>query len=239
MDPVGFLDILTLSVGMSFGPRNRDNSDIASRNRSHSVQNTPTPIVDTCIRWPCNINIYTHYDLRQPVALNLKTYGPFVWGIHWSPVNSPHKGQWRGALVFSLICAWINGWANTLNAGDLREREREREREKERGRERREERRYRGEVSRETERRFKIDNINRIPVVSCWCYWYYIQEYIPSPRNSSKYMIRDIFENHSNKHVEKYVFVCQTDYAKSPTRTTMRRGGKWCAIFYNNTHSVP
>ena len=26
-----------------------------------------------------------------------------------SPVNSPHKGQWRGALIFSLICAWING----------------------------------------------------------------------------------------------------------------------------------
>ena len=23
--------------------------------------------------------------------------------------NSPHKGQWRGALMFSLICAWING----------------------------------------------------------------------------------------------------------------------------------
>ena len=33
---------------------------------------------------------------------------PFVWGIHRSPVNSPHKGQWRGALMFSLICVWIN-----------------------------------------------------------------------------------------------------------------------------------
>ena len=30
---------------------------------------------------------------------------PFVRGIHRSPVNSPHKGQWRGALVFSLICS--------------------------------------------------------------------------------------------------------------------------------------
>ena len=28
-------------------------------------------------------------------------------GIHRSPANSPHKGQWRGALVFSEICAWI------------------------------------------------------------------------------------------------------------------------------------
>ena len=26
------------------------------------------------------------------------------------PVNSPHKGQWRGALMLPLICAWINDW---------------------------------------------------------------------------------------------------------------------------------
>ena len=41
-------------------------------------------------------------------------YWPFVRGIH------PHKGLWRGALIFSLICAWINGWVNNLEAGDLR-----------------------------------------------------------------------------------------------------------------------
>ena len=39
---------------------------------------------------------------------------------HRPPVNSPHKGQWRGALIFSLICSWINGWANNRDAGDLR-----------------------------------------------------------------------------------------------------------------------
>ena len=27
-------------------------------------------------------------------------YWPFVQGIHRSPVNSPHKGKWRGALMF-------------------------------------------------------------------------------------------------------------------------------------------
>ena len=32
-------------------------------------------------------------------------YWPFVQGIQRSPVNSPHKGQWRGALMFYLICA--------------------------------------------------------------------------------------------------------------------------------------
>ena len=34
-------------------------------------------------------------------------YWPFVRGIHRWPVNSPHKGQWHRALVFSLICAGI------------------------------------------------------------------------------------------------------------------------------------
>ena len=37
----------------------------------------------------------------------LSCYWPFVWGIHQSPANSSHKGQWRGALMFSLICIWI------------------------------------------------------------------------------------------------------------------------------------
>ena len=37
-------------------------------------------------------------------------YWPFLRGIHRSPVKSPHKGQWRVALMFSLICAWINIW---------------------------------------------------------------------------------------------------------------------------------
>ena len=47
-------------------------------------------------------------------------YWPFVRGIHLSPVNSPHKGQWRRALMFTLICAWINGCVNNREAGDLR-----------------------------------------------------------------------------------------------------------------------
>ena len=42
-------------------------------------------------------------------------------GHQWiPPVNSPHKGQWRGALMFSLICTWINGWVNNREAGDFR-----------------------------------------------------------------------------------------------------------------------
>ena len=51
---------------------------------------------------------------------HFRRYWPFVWGIRRSPPNSPHKGQWRGALIFSLICAWINGWVNNREVGDLR-----------------------------------------------------------------------------------------------------------------------
>ena len=40
--------------------------------------------------------------------------------LHWSPVNSPHKGQWHRALIFSLIYAWTKSWVNNWNDGDLR-----------------------------------------------------------------------------------------------------------------------
>ena len=44
----------------------------------------------------------------------------FVRGNHRSLVDSPHKGQWRGMLMFSLICTWTNSWANDRDAGDLK-----------------------------------------------------------------------------------------------------------------------
>ena len=62
--------------------------------------------------WPYNDDVikWKHFPCHWP----------FVRGIHRSPVNSPHKGQWSGALIFFLICAWINGWVNNGEAGDLR-----------------------------------------------------------------------------------------------------------------------
>ena len=51
---------------------------------------------------------------------NFRVTGP-LWGestgYRWIPLT---KGQWRGALMFSLICDWTNGWANNRGAGDLR-----------------------------------------------------------------------------------------------------------------------
>ena len=46
-------------------------------------------------------------------------YWPFVRGSHPSSVKSPHKGQWRGALMFSLICAGTNCSANYREANGL------------------------------------------------------------------------------------------------------------------------
>ena len=38
-------------------------------------------------------------------------------GHRWIPLT---KSKWRGALMFSFICAGTNGWVNNREAGDLR-----------------------------------------------------------------------------------------------------------------------
>ena len=60
----------------------------------------------------CTISV-EHGDVIK--CKHFPRYWPFVRGIHRS-----HKGQWRGALMLSLICAWINGWVNNRETGDLR-----------------------------------------------------------------------------------------------------------------------
>ena len=64
--------------------------------------------------WSC----YNHDDVIK--WKHFTRYWPFVRGIHRSAVNYPHKGQWRGAWMFSLICAWKHVWVNKRKAGDLR-----------------------------------------------------------------------------------------------------------------------
>ena len=63
--------------------------------------------------WP-----WCHDDVIK--GKHFPRYWTFGCGIHRWPVNSPLIGQWRWALMFSLICAWINGWVNNGEAGDLR-----------------------------------------------------------------------------------------------------------------------
>ena len=61
-----------------------------------------------CLSW-WRHQIETYSALLAICAGNSPVHGEF-----------PHKGQWRGALMFSLICAWINDWVNNGKAGDLR-----------------------------------------------------------------------------------------------------------------------
>ena len=63
-------------------------------------------------------NVYSTWRRHQMEYF--PRYWPFRRAVHSSPVNSPHNGQWRRALIFSLICAWINGWVNNREDGDLR-----------------------------------------------------------------------------------------------------------------------
>ena len=66
---------------------------------------------------PCRPSNFTAWWRHQ-----METFSALlaiVRGIHRSPANSPHKGQWREALMFSLICARINDWVNNGEAGDL------------------------------------------------------------------------------------------------------------------------
>ena len=72
-----------------------------------SISRMPTDEIDT-----------VHDDVIK--RKHFPRYWPFVRGIHRFPANSPHERQWRGALMVSLICVWINGWVNNREAGDLR-----------------------------------------------------------------------------------------------------------------------
>ena len=68
--------------------------------------------------WGQGVSVVVHDDVMK--WKHFPRYSPFVRGTHRSPVNYPNKGQWRQAVMFSLICAWINGWVNNREAGDKR-----------------------------------------------------------------------------------------------------------------------
>ena len=77
----------------------------------------PPPAWFTNQLWWAESSYLAHDDVIK--WKNFPRYWPFVRGIHRSPVDSPHKCQWHGALMFSVICAWTNDWANNWDAGDL------------------------------------------------------------------------------------------------------------------------
>ena len=76
------------------------------------------PMIWRHISYVCTMLFFMHDDVIK--WKHFPRYWPFVRGIHRSPVNSPHKGQWRGALMFTLICVRKISWVNNREAGDLR-----------------------------------------------------------------------------------------------------------------------
>ena len=92
--------------------RNKALADYFSRSKKHRYLHS---FVTSCTIWSDHSwhgeNQY-HDDVIK--WRHFPCYWPFVRG------NSPHKGQWRGASMFSLICAWINAWVNNRKAGDLK-----------------------------------------------------------------------------------------------------------------------
>ena len=62
-----------------------------------------------------NVDATMHVDDTAKVCLWLspkKNYDVIKWK-HFPPYWS-HKGQWRRALMFSFLCAWINGWETIM-----------------------------------------------------------------------------------------------------------------------------
>ena len=61
--------------------------------------------VACCLLGDCTWS-HRHHNIAHDDVIKWKhfpSYWPFVRGIHRSPVNSPHKGQWRGALIFFYL----------------------------------------------------------------------------------------------------------------------------------------
>ena len=69
-----------------------------------------------CVKWNINrhgwwwhlVVMDNHFMMRSSNGKKNPRYWPRGAGNHRSPVNSSHKGQWRGPLMFSLICTWLS-----------------------------------------------------------------------------------------------------------------------------------
>ena len=73
----------------------------------HTTRNRPLLITYNTKYKANNVWNVSHYsDIHDDVIKwkHFPGYRPFVRGIHRSSVTSPHKGQWCGALMFTLIC---------------------------------------------------------------------------------------------------------------------------------------
>ena len=105
--------------GLSGENKIGSNNDFAPTRRQAIIWAIIHKLTDARMRHSASMRL--NWDHDGVIKWNhVPRYWTFVWEIQRWPVNSPHKGQWRGAFMFSSICAWINGWVNNCEAGDLR-----------------------------------------------------------------------------------------------------------------------
>ena len=82
---------------------------------------SPSMVVWLNWRWTLGMDKSLHPQQTMDVHADVIKWNTFLLlahceGNHQSPVDSPHEGQWRRALMLSLICARTNGWANNRDA---------------------------------------------------------------------------------------------------------------------------
>ena len=87
---------------------------------NHSVCTvTVKLILVKCFPLYSALNVWTHFFPWWRHQIEMEPFSALLALCRRSPVNSRHKGQWRGASIFSLICAWRNGLVNNQDACDL------------------------------------------------------------------------------------------------------------------------
>ena len=72
------------------------------------------------VQWPPYVWMCGDYHDDIIKWKHFRRYRPRVREIQWSLVNTAHKGQGRGALIFSLIYTWTNAWVRNQDAGGLK-----------------------------------------------------------------------------------------------------------------------
>ena len=95
--------------------------NVSDTGTSKYISQTVLGVITCPCPWFLLLSHKSSIRVVSPNGNIFRVTGP-LWGESTgdrSPVDSPHKGQWRGALMFSLICTSTNGWANNRDAGDL------------------------------------------------------------------------------------------------------------------------
>ena len=104
-------------IRKNVNPRQSDNNEkpliLGLLSRIICVNSTCTDIIAVIHLSYHNINLLPYQRELLNRKISQKSYSPVTGEF-------PHKGQWHGTLMLSLICAWINVWVNSREAGNLR-----------------------------------------------------------------------------------------------------------------------